>query len=394
MKNADLNIKDSNYFKTQFLLDPEIIFLNHGSFGATPATVFDQYQKWQRALEFQPVKFSARDLPNHIIAARTTVADYFGVGINDLVFVPNATFAVNQIVQRLELNPGDKILTTNHEYGACNNLWQIISEAKGAIYKQCEIPTPITSKQAILARLENAISKKTRYLYISHITSPTAIIFPIKEICALARAHGIITIIDGAHAPGQIPVNLAELEADIYFANLHKWICSPKGAGFLYIKPELQDRFLPLVIGWGLGKQKIDFEQSPFANGLHCLGTKDYSAYLSSPAAIQYLSEHNWPAVRARCKQDLRSTAQQITALTKLEPLYDLDSDFYSQMISLPIPKQVDLKKYQAKLYSDYKIEVLLQEWNGQHFIRISAQAYNSVSDFNCLVQALKETLT
>ena len=216
----------TSLFKELFLLDPEIVFLNHGSFGATPRPVFDAYQNWQRELERQPVEFLGRRFNNLMRDARAALAAYVHADAADLIYAPNATTALNIVARSLRLNPGDEILTTDHEYGALDRTWRFIARKTGAVYRAQPIPVPITTPEDFVARLWAGVTPRTRVVFLSHITSPTALIFPVAEICRRARAAGIISIVDGAHTIGQIPLNLEEIGADFYASNLHKWLFS------------------------------------------------------------------------------------------------------------------------------------------------------------------------
>ena len=238
--------------KRQFLLEPEVVFLNHGSFGATPKPVFEAYQGFQRRLEAQPVRFFQRELPALLQDARVELARYLGAPPDNLVFVPNATFGVNVAARSLALGPGDEVLASDHEYGACERVWSYWSEKRGFDYRKAPVALPLAGKAQLLEQLWPAVTERTRVLFLSHISSPTAVTFPVRELCRRARSAGILTVVDGAHAPGQLPLELPDLGADLYVGNCHKWLLAPKGAGFLYVRPERQALIEPLVGGWGL----------------------------------------------------------------------------------------------------------------------------------------------
>ena len=231
---------NSTEMRDQFLLDPNIIFLNHGSFGACPKPVFERYQWWQRELERQPVEFLGRRHDDLLDAARARIADYLGAEADDLVFVTNATSGLNVIARSLVLQEGDEILTTDHEYGALNLTWDHVCAKVGARYVHHPIPLPVGDPADVVESFWSAVTPRTKAIFLSHITSPTALILPVTEICHRAREAGILTIIDGAHAPGQIPLDLTAMGVDIYAGNFHKWLCAPKGSGFLYVRPHLQ----------------------------------------------------------------------------------------------------------------------------------------------------------
>lgn len=375
--------------KTHFLLDPDVVFLNHGSFGATPKPVFAAYQEWQRRLERQPVYFISHELWDHLAYAREQLGRYVGVPGSNLVFIPNSTFGLNVVARSLPLGPDDEVLTTNHEYGACDNVWHFLSQKQGFRYVQQPVALPVTSAEAIVDQLWQGVTPRTRFIFLSHITSATALTFPIADICRRARAAGITTIIDGAHAPGQLPLDLTAIAPDFYFGNTHKWLCSPKGSAFLYARPDQQMLIEPLVVGWGWGDGRTLTFGSNFLDYTQWLGTNDLSAYLAVPDAIQFQEAHNWTAVRAQCHTLLRQTMHQIGELTGLPPIYPPDNGFYHQMATIPLPTLKNTEAFKAALYQAYKVEVPLITWNGRHFIRVSIQAYNTPQDVEVLLEAL-----
>ena len=288
--------------KDLFLLQPDMIFLNHGSFGACPAPVFAVYQQWQRALEAQPVEFLGRRFAALLAEARAALGAYLNVAASDLVFVPNATTGVNTVARSLRLAPGDEVLATDLEYGAVDRTWQFLCARAGASYVRQPLPLPVETAEEVVATLWRGVTPRTRVISVSHITASTALIMPIAEICRKAREAGILTIIDGAHAPGQIPLDLAAIDPDFYTGNCHKWLCAPKGAAFLYARPTAQALVEPFVVSWGWQTDG----SAPFIDRLEWQGTNDIASYLSVPAAIEFQAAHNWPEVRAACHALLR----------------------------------------------------------------------------------------
>lgn len=377
--------------KTFFLLDPEIIFLNHGSFGACPRPVLKAYQAWQRQLERQPVLFLGRELRQYDQAARQALGGYLNARAVDLVFVPNATHGVNIVARSLDLQPEDEILTTNHEYGACDNTWEFICQKSRAHYIHQPVALPLGNTEEIIEQLWQGVNSRTRLIFLSQISSPTALILPVQAICQRARQEGILTLVDGAHAPGQIEVDLVAIGADFYTGNCHKWMLSPKGAAFLHARPEVQNQIEPLVVSWGYSADESTTSGSRYLDLLNWTGTKDPAAALSVPDAIQFMQQHDWPAVRAECHALAVETRQRIHALTGL-PALSGEEGFY-QMFSARLPKQTDLASLKTRLYDEYRIEVPTILWNGQKLIRISIQAYNSRSDADAVVAALQTLL-
>ena len=379
----------------EFLLDPDVVFLNHGSFGATPRPVFESYQEWQRRLEWQPVQFLGTDIAVYLAEARRALGHYLNVAADDLVYVPNATFGVNVVARSLRLGPGDEVLTTDHEYGACENAWLFMSRERGFCYVRQPLPLPLSSAADVVEQFWAGVTPQTKVIFLSHITSPTAMCLPVEAICERARAAGILTVIDGAHAPGQIPLDLTAIGADFYTGNCHKWLCAPKGAGFLFARPEVQWLIEPLIIGWGWGEGRTFTFGSDFLDYLQYPGTNDYAAYLAVPAAIAFQERHDWPAVRAHCRALVGQAIGRINDLTGLPPLYpEPVGDAYSQMAIAALPPSIDLAKMKKRLIEDFRVEIPLIRWNGRQFIRISIQGYNDERDVDALLAALEVALS
>ena len=296
--------------KHHFLLDPDVVFLNHGSFGACPRPVFETYQRWQCELEQQPVAFLGRRAETLLAEARAGLADYVGAAAGDVVYFPNPTTAINAVARSLRLAPGDEILSSDHEYGAMDRTWRFVCRQTGASYVRRPIPLPVTTHQEFVETFWAGVTAATRVIFLGHITSPTALTFPVAEICRRARAAGLLTIIDGAHAPGQVPLNLRELGADIYTGACHKWLCGPKGAAFLYARPEVQGWLEPLVVSWGWESERPSGAR--FVDWHEWQGTRDIAAFLAAPAAIAFQAEHDWDTVRRRCRVLASQTRDRI----------------------------------------------------------------------------------
>jgi isopenicillin-N epimerase len=385
-----------NGYKALFLLDPEVIFLNHGSFGACPKPVFAAYQSWQRILEEQPVLFLGREFANLHLSARQKLGVFLGAEADDLVFIPNATFGVNITARSLALQPGDEILTTDHEYGACDNTWEFICRKTGGKYVHSPINLPVNSVEAFVDQFWLGVSWRTKLIFLSQISSPTAQHLPVEAICRRARQAGILTFIDGAHAPGQIPVNLEAIGADFYTGNAHKWMLSPKGAAFLYVRHEHQQLIEPLVVSWGYSADEKTTSGSRFVDLLQWTGTHDPSAALSVPTAIEFMQEHDWDQVRQKCHVLLRQALRRIQDVTGLPPAYatgDQPCTLPPQLAIAPLPQSTDLAELKARLYDQFRIEVPLIEWKGNKFMRLSVQAYNSQEDIDALLAGLKVML-
>lgn len=376
--------------KSQFLLAPDIVFLNHGSFGACPKPVFEAYQRWQLELEHQPVEFLGRRITALLAEARTKLANYLGAAADEVVYFPNPTTAINMVVRSLNLKPGDEILTTNHEYGAMERTWRFSCNKTGARFIHRPVQLPVTSHEEFIEAFWEGVTEHTRVIFVSHITSPTALIFPVQEICRRAREAGLLSIVDGAHAPGQIPLNLAEVGADFYTGACHKWLCGPKGSAFLYARREVQARLEPLVISWGWESELPGASQ--FIDWHEWQGTRDVAAFLAAPAAVEFQAMHNWGAVRAECHALVTDTRRRINDLTGLALICPDSSDWFGQMAAVRLPP-VDVTCLKESLYNDYRVEVPVFKWNDETLMRLSFQGYNSRADADALIEALKRLL-
>jgi isopenicillin-N epimerase len=350
-----------------FLLDPEVVYLNHGSFGACPRPVFDVYQEWQREVERQPVDLLARRLDGELAQVRSALADYLEAAADDLVLVPNATTGVNVVLRSLPLVPGDEILTTEHEYGGVDLLLDFVAEQTGArIVRRAGVDA-----EAIWA----GATERTRVLVVSHVSSPTALLFPVEELCHLAREAGVLSVVDGAHGPGQVPVQLGRVGADFYAGNCHKWVCAPKGAGFLHVRAERQQLLEPLVVGWGIREPKFSLRHGR-------QGTNDPSAFLSIPAAIDFVREHGR---EEPCRALLHEGARRLAdaGFDPFAPGQPL------QMACFRLP-DCDPEEIELRLLETFRIEAPVRAWNGQILIRVSVAPYNTEEDLAALEGALR----
>jgi isopenicillin-N epimerase len=375
--------------RSEFLLRPEVVFLNHGSFGACPRPVFEDYQRWQRELEAQPVEFlgsRTQLLPQ----ARAALATYVGCGRDDLVFIPNATTGVSAVARSLPLKEGDEVLSTDHEYGACDRAWEFACRRTGARYVKAAVPLPARSREEVAEAIWAGVTPRTRVVFISHVTSPTALIFPVEEIVRRARAAGIWTLIDGAHAVGQLPLDLVALGADFYSGNCHKWLCAPKGTGFLYVRKELQGLVHPPITSWG---RPVDPQApNPFVDEWEWQGTRDIAPFLAVPAAIRYLEERDWPAVRDRCHALASWVRGALLEIAGAEPLYPDSREWYEQMVAVQLPP-CDNVALHDRLRREHNVEIPINNWGGHPQIRVSVQGYVTRADLETLLRVLPRAL-
>ena len=377
-----------------FLLDPSLTFLNHGSFGACPREVFAVYQDWQLQMERNPVEFLGRRSAALLADARRQLGDYLGAQGDDLVFVPNATTGVNSVARSLALQPGDEVLSTDHEYGACDATWQFVCARAGAHYRRVAVPLPF-EPQSWAERLMAAAGPRTKLIFASHISSTTALIFPVAELCRRAREAGIRTLIDGAHAPGHLALDLRSVGADFYTGNCHKWLCAPKGSAFLHARSEYQSEIDATVVSWGYladagGPPALDAYtgRSTFERRLQWQGTRDLAAFLSVPAAIEFQARHDWPRLRQDCHAQAIQTLRTVTTRNGLSAVAG-DGD-YGQMVAIPV-RATDAAGLRTQLFERHRIEVPVTQHGAHTFVRVSMQAYNTQAELNQLVDALAE---
>ncbi len=376
--------------KSQFLLDPAVTFLNFGSFGACPKPVFEDYQRWQRLLEREPVQFIAVNGINYLKTAREALAGFVHCHPDELVYVTNPSYGVNIIAKSLALNPGDEILSTDLEYGALDRTWNYYCRKAGATYVRQPIPLPVRSKNELIDAFWEGYSRRTKAIFISQITSSTALRLPVAEICAEAKQRGLLTIVDGAHVPGHISLNLSDLEADIYSGACHKWMMTAKGCSFLYVKAKYQHLFDPLVVSWGY--ESATPSHSPFLDYHQMQGTRDFSAFLTVPKAIEFMKQHDWESVAAGCRKLAQENYQRFCDLLGSAPLCPIADEFLGQMCSIPI-NTAEPERLQRHLFDQYQIEVPIMRQDDSVLLRYSIQAFNDQSDIDRLYNALEEMI-
>ena len=379
-----------NSLKDKFLINPNIHFLNFGSFGACAKPIFDNYQQWQRLLEFESVQFINVEGANYLANSRAALAAYIDVpDKDDLVFITNPTLGVNMIAKNLNLAAGDEVLTTNIEYGACDRTWDLYCEKSNAIYKRQPICLPITTKEQVIENFFAGLTDRTKVVFISHITSSTGLILPVKEIVAIAKEKGLITIVDGAHVPGQLPLSIKELDADFYTGAAHKWMMAAKGCSFLYAHKRVQHLLKePLIVSWGY--KSIKPSGSTFIDYNQMIGTRDFSAFLTIPACINFMQENNWPAVSLQCHEMVLNNAERFFTLLDSSPISPLTNEWIGQMLSIPI-KTDRPEELQRLLFTKYKIEIPIFRQGSTIYLRYSINGFNDQNDLDALYEALKE---
>lgn len=363
-----------------FLLDSAVAHLNHGSFGAVPRPVLLRQRELQDELERDPDEFLGRRLPEALAGARRELAAYLGVDAPArLVFVANATTGLNAVASSLALSNGDEIVLTSLEYGAIGLLWDEIARRTGARVVVAPVPLPARDAEQLVDAIWSAVTPRTRVLSFSHVTSETALLLPADALCHRARDAGILTVVDGAHGPGQLPLALDDLGADCYAGNGHKWLCAPKGSAFLFVREELQAEMRPPVVSWGWQ----DEYQERFGWG----GTDDPTAVLSLPAAVAYQAENAWPAVRERCRDLARRTQSEIVERLDGDPIAHEELQA-PQMVAFPVP-HADAGRLQRELRASHGIEIPVRDVGARTIVRLSVQGYTTEDDCRRLVDAL-----
>ena len=368
----------------EWMLDPRTTYLNHGSFGAVPAEVLDTQHRLRSMLEANPTRFMARELPDLIGAARQRLAAFVGADPLGLVFVANATTGVNAVLRSLPFDPGDEIVVTDHGYNSCRNVADVVAAQTGARVVEAHVPFPITGPGDAIRSIQDVVTDRTALVMVDHVTSPTALVFPVAEIVEALK--GIPVLVDGAHGPGMVPLDVDSLGAAFYTGNCHKWMCAPKGAGFLWVADLYRDTVVPGTISHGWN------EQWPGENRLHRLfdytGTDDPTAWLSVPAAIDVMKtavDGGWDEIMARNHRlavDARDLLLEVLASSSPSP-----TEMLGAMASVVLPAGDD--DLREMLYREHQIEVPVFPWGRGRILRISAQIYNDLDEYKRLSLAI-----
>ncbi len=397
--NVPLQVQPSTWTKF-WSLDPTVTFLNHGSFGACPIPVLEAQQRLRQQLERQPLRFFMREFEELLDAARTQLAGFIGADADELVFVPNATTGINSVLRSLIFHPEDELLTTNQEYNACRNALDFIADRTGAKVVVANVPFPLEDANQVVEAVLEQVTPHTRLALLDHVTSQTGLVFPLKELVSQLKARGVETLVDGAHAPGMLPLNMHDIGATYYTGNCHKWLCAPKGAAFLYVQRDQQSAIRPLTISHGANSPRTD--KSRFQLEFDWMGTNDPTAYMCVPEAIQFLGSllpGGWPELMEN-NRTKALVARQLLCET-LEVSLPCPDEMIGAIAVVPLPDKLSLSEQSRRspvcpalqdlLLERFDIEVPIIPWNPpfQQLLRISAQLYNKPEQYEYLAQAL-----
>jgi len=382
-------------------LDPAITFLNHGSFGACPSPVLDAQHRIREQMEREPVRFMTREVPLLLAEAREVLGQFVGASPEALAFVPNATTGLNAVLRSLSLAAGDELLVTDHEYNASRNALEFVAARHGARVVVVSIPFPITSGERVLEAVRNSVTANTRLALLDHVTSHTALVLPIRDLISELEARGIPVLIDGAHAPGMLDLGIDALGASYYTGNCHKWVCAPKGAGFLWVREDRREGVRPAVISHGANAPLPRSER--FRAEFDWMGTNDPSAALAVPEAIRFLGSllpGGWDEIRARNRALALDGRRVLADALKVElPCPD---EMIGSMAAIPLPASSRYpipddphifgpNPLNDALYRDHQIEVpvMLDPAGKTRLVRVSAQLYNNRGDYERLAEVL-----
>jgi len=372
-----------------------LIYLNHGSFGRAPRAVLDAEKSWTAKLQQNPVDFFTRQLDRLLDTAAEKMSRFVGCKTGDLAFVPNATVAMNIVAANVQLDPGDEVVLNDHEYGAVCRIWRTRCQQAGAKFVVARLPDPLCAKEQIIESIFAAVTERTRLIVVSHVTSPTALIFPVQEICARAHAAGIRVCIDGPHALAMQPINLEMLGCDYYCVSCHKWLAAAIGSGWLYVRGGLKNHLHPTTLSWG---RSLSGRPATWKDEFHWPGTFDPAAYLSTTAAIEFLGMVGLDAFRSATHALAREARHRL--ITELDgvALSPDGSDWYGSMVTVRLPwlrtrdSGVPINHpLQAALWEQFQIEVPVVELNGHAHLRVSCHLYTTAGDIDALIAGLRQ---
>ncbi len=375
----------------------DVTYLHHGAFGPTPRVVQDVREAWSGRLAAEPMDFYVRRMEGELDAAKERLGAFVGMKPANFTFVDNATFAMNVVAATLPLEPGDEVLLTDHEYGAVQRTWRKRCEATGARITTARLPQPLGDSVGVVEAIFAAVTERTKLLVVSHVTSPTALVLPVAEICAEARRRGVPVAVDGPHAIAMQPLDVESLGCDFYCASLHKWLSAPLGSGFLWVSRRWQDGIVSPITSWG---GSLAGRPPRWQDDFNWLGSRDPAAFLSVPAAIDFLAEQGVERFREHGHALAEYALERLTRAEAAPPLFGDDHELFGTLVGVPLPdadeekpKGADQDPLQVALWEKHRIEVPIVHWGGQRFVRVSCHLYNTREDVDRLAGALGELL-
>ena len=389
----------SRDWRGEWSLREGVTFLNHGAFGLIPRAVQAARFAWQDRWCADPVDFVYRQFEPALRASYEALSRFVGGSPRDFLWCDNATFGMNIVAESLDLKPGDEVLLTDHEYGAVRRIWQKRCEKVGAKVVVQRLPLPLISEEEIVAKFLSAVTERTRIIVVSQVTSPTAVILPVAEICREAKQRfGITVCIDGPHAVAMQPLNLRELGCDFFCASCHKWLCAPNGSGFLYATPKWQSKLEPLIVSWG---GSVGGFAPSWQDEFHWSGTRDASAFFAVPPAIHFLEQASLNEFRQHGHTLARYARNQLLEVTGTTPLTPDEERWFGTMVAIPLstqgkgpPAPGQRDPLQEALWHRHQIEIPITWWQGLRLLRVSCHLYNMPADIDHLVESLRSELT
>ena len=386
---------DEAYWRSlreEIMLDPAVVYLNNGSYGPSPKSVYETVIEHMKLLESQPFYHIGQEFPRRVKETKRKLGEFVGAEADDMALVMNLTVGMNMIARGLDLKEGDEVVMTDQEYGAVNNCWDYLAQRNGFSIKRPAIPTPPESEGQIVEIIANTLTDNTKVIALSHITTTTELIMPLKAICKLARERGILTAIDGAHAPGMIPIDLHDINCDFYAGNCHKWLLSPKGTAFLYVRRELHSRLEPLVIGWGLSwDEKRRGETSDLVRLFEALGTRDMSPFIAIGAAVDFQNAIGKERIADRGRSLAHYVRERVKEIPGAYPLVSPKPELAGSMISFAMPTITE-QDLMTELWEKYKIQIIGRPMNARETrTRVSTHFYNTRDDVDALFKAIHE---
>ncbi|QDU82384.1 Isopenicillin N epimerase [Polystyrenella longa] len=385
-------------WKKLWSLDPEVTYLNHGSFGPSPLPIQQAHQEHLQKIESQPSEFFFRTREEMLEQVTVRMAQFLGTKSDSLLLTSNATVAMNIVAQSLSLEPDDEVLLTNHEYGAVQNIWREACQQQGATFGMAQLPNSPMSTAELIDSLFERVTDRTRLIVLSHVTSPTSLCFPIKEICQRARQHDIAVCVDGPHALVMHPVQLNDLGCQFYTSSCHKWMSAPFGTGFLYVRGAFKSKLKPLMTSWG---RSLSGRPKHWKDAFLWQGTDNDAAWLALSATLDFWNKVGTETFQQHSFPLAQQAADRISELFSIEPLSMASDDHRRSMVSIPIGEVPEGDKHigqpdplQARLLKDFGIEVPVIYWNGLKLLRVSTHLYTEQADIDKLIDALSQLRT